>query len=182
MTISKNLTSDDARQKQMELIDKLFDCDKNNLVQIEELLAEILMLVEYYTKTSQNAYLVVDQEKEENDLQNNQEEALIEALSPKGLSTFQKHVSPFLVSLLRNPPKNIPDECEWVDKISNITALVCGRIATGEGITTFEFSNAGSLTVRETSFTDAEIGFQVACFSFSFHTLIFIRLGVLGFY
>jgi hypothetical protein len=73
---------------------------------------------------------------------------------------LQKSSSPFLVSLLSKPPLGVQNESEWMDRISNLMALICGRIAVGQSTTSFEFPNSGQILIHETSFTDAEIGFQ----------------------
>jgi predicted nicotinamide N-methyase len=48
----------------------------------------------------------------------------------------------------------------FLDSVSNITSLLCGRIAYGETVTIFNFPKAGQISIKETTFTEAEIGFQ----------------------
>jgi hypothetical protein len=64
---------------------------------------------------------------------------------------MEKYVNPFLVKLLSKE--------ELTDQVSNLMAQLCGRIALGETTSTFEFSDF-SIVLRETTYTEAEIGFQ----------------------
>ncbi|KAI8894098.1 putative methyltransferase-domain-containing protein [Globomyces pollinis-pini] len=85
----------------------------------------------------------------------------LDILSPNGLPKLQKYASPFLVRLLSNPPKDVLDESEFMDTVASLLSLLCGKLSSsGHSVSKFEFKNAGVIEIRETSFTEAEIGFQ----------------------
>jgi hypothetical protein len=64
---------------------------------------------------------------------------------------MEKYVNPFLLKLLEKE--------EITDQVSNLMAQLCGRIALGETTTNFDLSDF-SIVLRETTYTEAEIGFQ----------------------
>ena len=161
--MAQGLDNETAITLQNQIIERIFDCNKRNVEEVERLLTDIEELVQYYLKARQTSYLVNTTEDNDNEVAHSGSQAdAAEAasLAPKGLQLLQKHSSPFLVSLIAKPPSDIPDESEWMDKVSNLMALICGRIAVGESTTSFDFPNSGKILVHETSFTDAEIGFQ----------------------
>src|SRR5688500_5438866 len=59
---------------------------------------------------------------------------------------LEKYVNPFLLKIL-------PQE-DLTDQVSNLMAQLCGRIALGETMTSFDFSNF-QINIKETSFTEA---------------------------
>lgn len=160
--MTQGLDTETAITLQNQIIERIFDCNKRNVEEVESLLTDIEELVRYYLKARQTSYLVNSTEENDDEVAHNGSADAAEAasLAPKGLQLLQKHSSPFLVSLIAKPPPDIQDESDWMDKVSNLMALICGRIAVGESTTTFDFPNSGKILVHETSFTDAEIGFQ----------------------
>ncbi|KAJ3322779.1 hypothetical protein HDV06_002640 [Boothiomyces sp. JEL0866] len=141
----------DIIRETQDLVDFLFDCNKRDYNQVRDALTWLKELTKIHFNSKNKSYMVTNTD-EEND-------QVIDSFSPKGLSLLQKHATPWLVSLMNRPPEGC-NEAEFMDELANIMAQLCGRIATGETISRFEFKNAGAIDLKETSFTEAEIGFQ----------------------
>jgi hypothetical protein len=89
-----------------EIIDSLLDCNKSDYSNVNSIfsrLSKILNQQDIYT----------DQEKEEIAI---------------GLALLKKHATPWLVSLLKKVPINTPDENVFLDDISNLMSLLCGKL------------------------------------------------------
>ncbi|KAJ3301146.1 hypothetical protein HDV03_001317 [Kappamyces sp. JEL0829] len=145
------MTKADLLTIQSQVLEQIFDCDKKSIAEVAKVLDELQKVVKVHNDSLQKTYLV-DDTVDENELKL--------SMSPKGLSLLQKHASPWLVALLRNPPRDVQDESEFMDRISYIMSLLCGKLAAGETSTKFEFANSGVVEIKETTFTEAEIGFQ----------------------
>lgn len=123
-------------EETQQLVDDIFDCNQRIYPQVRPILDNILRLITKHIKQDQ---------KSPGD-------------TLPSLSLLQRHANPWLVRLLNRPPDGV-DESEFMDEISNLIANLCGRIATGETVTEFDFET-GQIELKETSYTEAEIGFQ----------------------
>ena len=74
---------------------------------------------------------------------------------------IQRDFSNFLVKSLHYIPELIPqeDQDDLIDLVSNLITFLCGKTTGGAESTEFEFK-CGSLLIKESSYTESEIGFQ----------------------
>lgn len=142
------------------IVEEIFDCDKRNIENVNGILVRINNLLQKQKTVSKKAYLVSLSPESPTKDEERANAELKDCLSHKGLALLQKHATPFLISLMGRIPKGVADESEFLDRVSDLTSKLCGRIDCGETTSDFEFPNAGSISLRETSFTEAEIGFQ----------------------
>lgn len=77
---------------------------------------------------------------------------LDEIQSLKVTKRLEKLVIPFLVKMLES-------EDDRNESITKLISKVCGRISQGNQTSTFSL-NSGDYILKETSYTEAEIGFQ----------------------
>jgi hypothetical protein len=90
----------DVSSLQDSVIELLFDCDRKNLAQVNNVLSELEIIIEHYNSSLQHSYMV-DESLDDSHFENN--------FSPNGLSALQKHASPFLISIMRRPPVGVED-------------------------------------------------------------------------
>ncbi|KAJ8324744.1 hypothetical protein O5D80_006982 [Batrachochytrium dendrobatidis] len=155
------MTSRDISEETAQLSADLLDCDRNDYAKVNEIIDRIAELVPIHIKTSNNQYLY------ENDFAgSNQKDLYNGSVTVHGLSQLQRTCTPWLVSLLNKPPR-LPDMVKdsneldvFTDRLSSIISLLCGRAAIGECTTTWNFQTTGNYSIMETTFTEAEIGFQ----------------------
>lgn len=134
---------DKLHSETLSIIDEIIECNKRNPNQVKSIISNLSQILQKYNKTCQDSYMN----------KHNLNEKSLEI----GLIKLEKHATPFLVSIL----KLFEDENDdFYNEISSLMALLCGKAAVGESISQFEFENAGLISLRETSYTEAEIGFQ----------------------
>eukprot|EP00842_Homolaphlyctis_polyrhiza_P006218 jgi/Hompol1/6598/HPOL_001395-RA len=159
----------------------LIDCNRQDFWQVKRLLDRIQDLANIHIKADTIRYLYEDDIFGEKQL----EDPFNDTVTDTGLQILQRNCTPWLVKILSKPPAIPADatpavvfpsgdndgddggatagpisEEDFVDMVSNIMSMLCGRTATGECTTTWHLQATGSFTVMETTFTEAEIGFQ----------------------
>ncbi|KAH6571260.1 hypothetical protein BASA61_010212 [Batrachochytrium salamandrivorans] len=157
-----------------QLLVDLIDCDRRDYAQVNRILDRISELVPIHIKANAERYLY-----EDDFAGGKQMDPFNESATAHGLVQLQRCCTPWLVSLLNKPPQvptvvvaedmdrvhdydtessNAADA--FLDRISSIMCLMCGRTVTGECSTTWHLQATGSYSVMETTYTEAEIGFQ----------------------
>lgn len=125
-------------------------CNRRNANDVKQTLKTLIELIKIYTSNSNTRFIY--QEEDENDL---------EYIPEDGLEKLKKHGTSWLVSVLSNPPlSDDQSDEELTEKISKTLSSLCGKIAHGPSSTSFNFTKAGEIIIRETTYTEAEIGFQ----------------------
>ena len=127
--------------------DSFLDCPRTDVKQVGIVLNELDSIVSLLIDAIRTEYLEASQDD-----------------SCAGLlHSLQRVATPWLVSLMSrycDASVTEADRCDLVPIISKVTSMLCGRFATGPCVTQWQFDNTGSYDVLETTYTEAEIGFQ----------------------
>jgi hypothetical protein len=109
-----------------KLLEKIFDCNKRDAIQVLDCLDELERLVALHTNTQNASFLIISSDDSQESEQ--VEMAYGDSMSYRGFGLIQKHATPLLVSLLSKPPQGLEDEEAFLDRVSNLMAQICGRI------------------------------------------------------
>lgn len=144
----------DIGQETIQLAADFISCDRRNIDQVNEMLSKLSDLLQYHLAAESSRFMHQDDPTPD-------QPTILDTVNQNGLELLQKQATPWLVSLLSKSPQMSPDQVEeFIDRVSNIMSVLCGKIAHGPADTLFTLQNCGSIKVRETTYTEAAIGFQ----------------------
>ncbi|KAI8906887.1 putative methyltransferase-domain-containing protein [Gorgonomyces haynaldii] len=134
-----------------QFTDDIISCDRRNLDQVTEMLTRLEELVNIHLEAEKHKFIYQDDKMLE----------MYQTVQENGLEQLQKLANPWLIQLLNRPP-NMPmeEETQFLDRVSAIMSHLCGKVAHGPSTTQFTFNNIGTVSIHETTYTEAEIGFQ----------------------
>nr|KAJ3418529.1 hypothetical protein HK105_008198 [Polyrhizophydium stewartii] len=159
----------DIAAETSQLTAELIECNRRDYGQVRRMLDRIAELVDIHVNATTNKYLYEDDFGGPA-----QPDPFNETIGETGLQLLQRHCTPWLVSVLNRPPAvpatthgsdagdgdEAPTEEDLVDDISAVMSQLCGRAATGACSTVWNLQHTGSYSLQETTYTEAEIGFQ----------------------
>lgn len=139
-----------------QILCDFISCDRKDSVQIVSVLESLEIFIENGIIRESNAYMI--SKEEGNDIVTDYSN------KSRHMDSFHRAATNWLTSVISNPPHDLDEHQNdaLVDRISMLISQMCGKSANGGALSVFQFNfiNCGALKIRETSYSEAALGFQ----------------------